>query len=103
MIGDVLRQLDTLKTSQSQRDPGVAVLTEVRNALAKQQLKLAISDLDEKTPEFLKASEDFRTFNGKLQSVGAPDNGVALVDHLTSFVKAVDDLVEGRQSFQKSS
>jgi len=104
LIGDVLRQLDVLKNSQSQHNPSFAVLTEVRNTLAKQQLKLAISDLDEKTPEFLKASEDIMTFNSRLQEpISSKDAGVALVNHLTSFAKAVDTLVEGRHSFQQSS
>jgi hypothetical protein len=103
LMGDVLRQLDALKTSQSQHDPSFALLTEVRNALAKQQLKLAISDLDEKSPAFRKVSEDILTFGSELRSVGAPDDGDSLVDHLTSVVKAVDDLVEARHSLKQSS
>lgn len=104
VIGDVLRLLDNLKANQSPGHIDCSVLTEVRITLAKQQLKLAISDLDEKTPAFLKASQDIMTFNGKLQEpISSKDDGLALVSHLTSFAKAVDALVEGPHSFQQSS
>ncbi len=94
LIGDVLRQLDNLKTDRS-ADLSSAVLTEVRNALAKQQLKIAITDLDESTPAFLKAIEDILALNAKLHgAIGSADNGVALVDNLNSFVKTVDGLVK---------
>ncbi len=96
LIGDVLRQLDKLKTNRP-ADLSGAVLTEVRNALAKQQLKIAITDLDESTPAFLKTIKDILALNAKLHRViESADNGVALVDNLNGFVKTVDGLVESR-------
>ncbi|HVS83500.1 MAG TPA: hypothetical protein VHE60_17355 [Pyrinomonadaceae bacterium] len=96
LIGDVLRQLDNLKTNQSPDDLDGPVLTELRNALAKQQLKLAISHLDEGTP-LLKAIADILAANAKLHgAIGSADKGVVFVDNVKHFVKAVDALVEGR-------
>jgi hypothetical protein len=92
LIGDVLRQLDLKKDRSA--DLSRAVPTEVRNALAKQQLKIAITDLDESTPTFFKASEDILAIDARLR--GAPesaDNGVALVDSLRSLVRTLDGLV----------
>jgi hypothetical protein len=97
LIGDVLRQLDNLKTNQSPGDLNGPILTELRNALAKQQLQLAISDLDEGTPAFLKTIEDILAFHAKLHgAIGSADKGVALVDNVKHFVKALDALVESR-------
>jgi len=97
LIGDVLRQLDNLKTNQSPDDLNGPVLTELRNALAKQQLKFAISHLDEGTPAFLKAIADILASNAKLHgAIGSADKGVLLIDNVKHFVKAVDALVEGR-------
>ena len=97
LIGDVLRQLDSLKRNRS-ADLGGAVLTEIRNALARQQLKIAITDLNENTPAFFKAIEDILALNaeshGAIESAG---DGVALVDNLKCFVRTVDGLVESRQ------
>ena len=96
LIGDVLRQLDNLKPNRS-ADPGGAVPPEVRNALAKQQLKIAITDLDESTPAFFKASEDILAMNARLhEALETGDSGAALVDNLRSFGKTVDDMVAGR-------
>lgn len=92
LIGDVLRQLD-LKTGRS-ADPSGAVPAEVRNALAIQQLKIAITDLDESTPAFFKASEDILALSAKLN--GSADDGLALVDSLKRFVKTLDGLVTSR-------
>lgn len=95
LVGDVLRQLD-LKTDRS-ADLRGAVPPEVRNALAKQQLKIAITDIDESTPAFFKASEDILALNASLHGASeSPDNGLALVDNLKCFVKTVDGLVAGR-------
>ena len=95
LVGDVLRQLD-LKTDRS-ADLSGAVPPEVRNALAKQQLKIAITDLDENTPAFLKASEDILALDASLhEAVESGDNGVALVDNLKRFVKTVDGLIADR-------
>lgn len=97
LIGDVLRQLDNLKTNQSPDDPGRPVLADLRNALAKQQLKLAIGDFDEGTPDFLKATENILAFNAALiGAIGHADKGVLLVDNVKHLVKAVDALVESR-------
>ena len=93
LIGDVLRQLDNLKTNQSPDDLNGPVLTELRNALAKQQLKFAISHLDEGTPAFLKAIADILASNGAIEPA---DNGIALIDKLKCFGKALDGLVESR-------
>jgi|GEM_PF-4993175 len=96
LIGDVLRQLDNLKPNRS-ADPGGAVPLEVRNELAKQQLKIAITDLDESTPAFFKASEDILAMHARLhEALEAGDSAAALVDNLKSFVKTVDGLVAGR-------
>ena len=95
LIGDVLRQLD-LKTARS-ADPSGAVPAEVRNALATQQLKIAITDLDESTPAFFKASEDILALNAKLNgAIQSADDGTALVDSLKHFVKTLDGLVTSR-------
>jgi hypothetical protein len=95
IVGDVLRQLD-LKTDRS-ADLGSAVPAEVRNALAKQQLKIAITDIDESTPAFFKASEDILALDASLRAAAeSGDNGVALVDNLKGFVKTIDGLVAGR-------
>ncbi len=95
LIGDVLRQLD-LKTARS-ADPSGAVPAEVRNALAIQQLKIAITDLDESTPAFFKASEDILALNARLNgAIQSADDGMALVDSLKRFVKTLDGLVTGR-------
>ena len=95
IVGDVLRQLD-LKTDRS-ADLGGAVPPEVRNALATQQLKIAITDLDESTPAFFKASEDILALDASLHdAIESGDNGVALVRDLKSFVKTIDGLVAGR-------
>jgi hypothetical protein len=97
LIGDVLRQLDNLKTSRS-ADLSGAVLTEVRNALARQQLKIAITDLDENTPVFFKAIEDILAVNAELHgAIESADSRGALVDNLKSFAKTVDRLVESRR------
>jgi hypothetical protein len=96
IIGDVLRQLDNLKPNRS-ADPGSAVPPEVRHALAKQQLKIAITDLDESTPAFFKASEDILALDARLHdAIESADNGFPLVDKLKSFVKTVDGLVASR-------
>ena len=96
LIGDVQRQLDNLKTNRSAA-LSAALLTEVRNALAKQQLKIAITDLDEGTPAFFKAVEDILALNGELQgAIRSTDIGVALVDNLKCLVVTVDGLVESR-------
>jgi hypothetical protein len=96
LIGDVLRQLDNLKTDRP-ADLSGAVLTEVRNALAKQQLKIAITDLDESAPAFFQAIEDILALNAKLHgAIESADNGMALVDNLKGFVKTVDGLVASR-------
>ena len=92
LIGDVLRQLDNLQTSRS-ADLNGDLLTEVRNALAKQQLKIAITDLDESTPAFVKAIEDILASNGAIEPA---DEGIALIDKLKCFSKALDGLVESR-------
>jgi hypothetical protein len=95
LIGDVLRQLD-VKTDRS-ADLSDAVPTEVRNALATQQLKIAITDLDESTPAFFKASEDILALDARLHgATESADNGVALVDSLKRFVKTLDGLVTSR-------
>lgn len=95
IVGDVLRQLD-LKTDRS-ADLSGAVPPEVRNALAKQQLKIAITDLDESTPAFSKASEDILALNARLHGdFESGDDGVALVDNLKRFVKTVDGLIAGQ-------
>ena len=95
LIGVVLRQLDSLKTNGA-AGRGGAVLA-ARNALAKQQLKIAITDLDENTPAFSKATEDILALNATLHGAVEPaDNGVALVDNLNGFAKTVDGLVESR-------
>jgi hypothetical protein len=96
LIGDVLRQVDNLKINRS-ADLSGAVRPEVRNALAKQQLKIAISDLDESTPAFFKATEDILALNAKLhEAIESADNGVVLVDNLKCFVRTVDGLVARR-------
>ena len=95
LIGDVLRQLDGLKTNHS-ADSNRAVPAEVRNALAKQQLKIAITDLDESTPAFFKASEDILALDVSLHgAVKSGDNVVGLADNLKCFVKTVDGLIAG--------
>lgn len=95
LIGDVLHQLD-VKTDRS-ADLSGAVPTEVRNALATQQLKIAITDLDESTPAFFKASEDILAIDARLHGAAeSADNGAALVDNLECFVKTVDGLVTSR-------
>jgi hypothetical protein len=96
LIGNVLRQLDNLKTNRS-ADLSGAVLTEVRNALARQQLKIAITDLDESAPAFVKAIEDILASNAELHgAIESADMGVAMIDNLKCFAKAVDGLVESR-------
>jgi hypothetical protein len=96
LIGDVLRQLDNLKTNRS-ADLSGPVRPEVRNTLAKQQLKIAITDLDETTPAFFKAIEDILALKATLHGgIESADNGVALDDNLKCFVKTVDGLVESR-------
>jgi hypothetical protein len=96
LIGDVLRQLD-VKTDRS-ADLSGAIPTEVRNALASQQLKIAITDLDESTPAFFKASEDILALEAKLHAAAeSADNGVALIDSLKRFVKTLDGLVTSRR------
>ena len=93
LIGDVLRQLDNLKTTR----PGDASLTEVRNALARQQLKIAITDLDEGTPAFLKAIEDILAANAELRgAIESTGRGNALVEKLKYFAKACNALVGSR-------
>jgi len=95
LIGDVLRQLD-VKTDRSD-DLSGAVPSELRNALAKQQLKIAITDLDESTPAFFKASEDILALDTRLHAAAEfADNGVELVDSLKRFVKTLDALVTNR-------
>ncbi len=95
LIGDVLRQLD-LRADRS-ADPSGAVPAEVRNALASQQLKIAITDLDESTPAFFKASEDILALDARLHdAIESGDNGATLVDHLKSVLKTVDGLVTSR-------
>ena len=95
LIGDVLRQLD-VKTDRSD-DLSSTVPLEVRNALAKQQLKVAITDLDESTPAFFKASEDILALDAKLHAgTESADNGVELIDSLKRFVKTLDGLVTSR-------
>ena len=95
LIGDVLRQLD-MKTDRSD-DLSGAVPSEVRNALAKQQLKIAITDLDESTPAFFKASEDILALDARLHAgAESADNGMELVDSLKLFVRTLDGLVASR-------
>jgi hypothetical protein len=95
LIGDVRRQLD-VKTDRS-ADLSGAVPTEVRNSLATQQLKIAITDLDESTPAFFKASEDILALDARLHgATESADNSVALVDRLKCFVKTLDGLVTSR-------
>lgn len=97
LIGGVLRQLDNLKTNRSSGDLNGPVLTELRNSLAKQQLKLAISDIDDGTPHFLKAGEQILASSAKVYgAIGSAENGVVLVDNVRRFLKAVDALVESR-------
>jgi hypothetical protein len=97
LIGGVLRQLDNLKTNRSSGDLNGPVLTELRNSLAKQQLKLAISDIDDGTPDFLKAGEQILASSAKVYgAIGSAENGVVLVDNVRRFLKAVDALVESR-------
>jgi len=98
LIGDVLRHLDNLKTNQSPDDLCGPALTEFRNTLAKQQLKLAISHLDDEgTPESLKAIADILASSARLhRAIGSTHNGAVLVDSVKNFVKAVDALVESR-------
>ena|ERR1700674_5353382 len=96
LIGDVLRQLDSLKTNRS-AGPNGAVPPEVRSALAKQQLKIAITDLDESTPAFSKAIADIVALNSRLHgATESADNGVALVNNLKCFLKTVDGLLASR-------
>ena len=96
LIGDVLRQLDGLKTNRS-ADPNGAVPPEVRNALAKQQLKIAITDLDESTPAFAKAVADILALDARLHgAIESAENRVALIDNLKCFVETVDGLVASR-------
>ncbi len=96
LIGDVLRQLDNLKTNRP-ADPNGAVPPEVRSALAKQQLKIAITDLDESTPAFSKAIAEIVALDARLHgAIESADNGVALVDNLKCFVKTVDGLLASR-------
>ena len=96
LIGNVLRQLDNLQTNRS-ADLNGDLLTEVRSALAKQQLKIAMTDLDESTPAFAKGIEDILASNAELlRAIEPADNGIALIDKLTCFAKALDGLVESR-------
>ena len=98
LIGDVLRQLDRLKTDPAPEDSTRPALADLRVRLAKQQLMLAISDLDEKAPAFLRAIEGIPNFDGNLQeALGSAPDRVALVHNFTSFAKAVDALVESRR------
>src|ERR1700674_3518765 len=90
LVGDVLRQLDLKKARSA--DLSRVVPTEVRNALAKQQLKIAITELDESTPTFFKASEEILAIDARLRGT-AESNCVALVDSLRSLVKTLDGLV----------
>ena len=95
LIGDVLRQLD-MKTDRSD-DLSGAVPSEVRNALAKQQLKIAITDLDESTPAFAKAVADILALDARLHgAIESAENRVALIDNLKCFVETVDGLVASR-------
>lgn len=95
-IGDVLRQLDNFKTIQSPNDLSGPTLTELRNALAKQQLRLAITDFDESTPAFLKAGQDILACAASLHAaIDSAASGAALVDNVRRLVNAVDALVEG--------
>jgi hypothetical protein len=95
-MGDVLRRLDDLKRNRSV-DPSGAVPPQVRNALAKQQLKVAITDLDESTPDFSKAIADIVALDAKLQGpVESADHGITLVDNLNCFVKTLDSLLATR-------
>ena len=97
LVGDVLRQLDSLKTDRS-ADLSGAVFTEVRNALAKRQLKIAITDLDESTPAFFKASQDILALKAELNgAIESADRSFALVDDLKCFVKTVDGLIASRR------
>jgi len=97
LIGDVLRQLDGLKTNRSPEGLTHPILADLRNTLAKQQLKLAISELDEGTPAFLKAIEDILATKAELHgAIESANKNVALVDKLKCFVKTVDALVESR-------
>jgi len=91
LIGVVLRQLD-LKTDHSAALRG-AVPPEVRNALAKQQVKIAITDL---ASAFFKGSEDILALDATRHEANeSPDTGVTLVDNLKCFAKTVDGLVAG--------
>src|SRR5712691_8529375 len=93
LIGIVLRQLDNLQTNPS-ADLNGDSLAEVRSALAKQQLKIAITDLDESTPAFVKGIEDILASNAELHGAIEPaDKGSALIDKLKCFGKALDGLV----------
>jgi|ERR1700694_4311930 hypothetical protein len=92
LVGDVLRQLDLKKDRSA--DLSRVVPTEVRNALAKQQLKIAITELDESTPTFFNASEEILAIDARLRGTAeSADDCVALVDSLRSLVKTLDGLV----------
>src|SRR6266481_6600879 len=82
LIGDVLRQLDALKATRPTK-PGGDALTEVRNTLAKNQLRIAITQFDESGPAFVKAVADILAASSELRGADeSADNGVALIKKL---------------------
>ena len=97
LIGDVLRQLDKLRQTRPANLGGDA-LTEVRNALAKQQLWIAITEFDEGTSAFVKASADILATNAALsRAIESGETGVGLIEKLQGFATAVAGLVETPQ------
>src|ERR1700730_702689 len=91
LIGDVLRRLDSLRKSQSPDVSTRPVLDELRNTLAKQQLKLAINEFDEDAPAFRDATEKILAINTELHgAIERSGEAVVAIDDVKHFIRAVD-------------
>ena len=92
-IGDVLRTLDLLKRNQPASESTNPAIEELRNKLARQQLRLAINHFEPHPTAFLQETREIKeiinAFYGALQ--GTDEESV--FKHLRRLAKAVDSLI----------
>ena|SRR5438034_1055064 len=92
-IGDVLRALDLFSGSQPTNESINPAIEDLRNSLAKQQLKLAINHFELDRAVFLQETHEVKEITNKLYRALKGTDKKIVFEHLGHLAKAVDSLI----------